>query len=318
MSTQVSKLILMLTLYRYCNKVYRFISPFFLITLLSGQTAFTSLDIPYHFRSVGMSGSGVADLLSADVSNLNPALLSGSKKALSLSGIQYPAFIRTHFVEWRTEWNKWYMSSTFKGVNYGDFLERDINGLELGKFSARDAWISFAFARKLAPIADIGFSTGFFQSRIGELQALLGLITFGTRVIIPEISTSLGVTIRNIGVDLDSYTSYKEDIPTSITIGLTHELRYLPLLLSADGFWWRDKSLLKIGGAFSISKDFFLYLGTSSVRNNLQIGRLWKDITSGFSMGLGYDIKKMSLGLSLANNGVGGIMIGLGFSRKLN
>ena len=212
----------MLTLYRYCNKVYRFINPFFFITLLSGQTAFTSLDIPYHFRSIGMSGSGVADLLSADVSNL----------------IQYPAFIRTHFVEWRTEWNKWYVSSTFKGVNYGDFLERDINGLELGKFSARDTWISFAFARQLAPIADIGFSTGFFQSSIGELQALLGLITFGTRVIIPEISTSLGVTIRNIGVDLDSYTSYKEDIPTSITIGLTHELRYLPLLLSVDGFWW--------------------------------------------------------------------------------
>lgn len=296
--------------------MYRFIIVFFAIVPLSAQTAYASLDISYHFRSIGMSGSGLSDLSSSDASNLNPALLSRSNKALIISAIQYPASIRTHFFEFRTKWNSWYLSTTYKGVNYGDFLERDINGEQLGNFSASDAWIAFAFARKLAPFADVGFSTGLFQSRIGTLESFLGLITFGSRVSIPKTSTSIGVTIRNIGLALESFTSYKEDIPTSVSIGLTHELRYLPLLLSVDAIWWRDKNMVKIGGEFSISENLFLYLGTNSLRNELQIERLWMDIRSGISMGIGYDINQMSLGFSFANNGVGGIMLGLGFARK--
>ena len=61
---------------------------FFLIGSAWAQTSYQSLDIGYHVRSLGMSGSGVADVLGADVSSLNPALLSGKEKTLILSAVR--------------------------------------------------------------------------------------------------------------------------------------------------------------------------------------------------------------------------------------
>lgn len=299
-----------------CYKiVYHFITLIYLLGMLFGQNAYSSLDVAYHFRSIGMSGSGVADLLNADVSTLNPALLAGSRKTIILSAIRYPAAIQTQFLEWRAGLNKWHMAATYRGVNYGDFNERDLDGTELGSFSAADAWMSLALAKSVSAFSEFGASAGFFQSRIGSVQAILGLLTLGGRVTIPPIETSLGVSIRNIGTTIETYSSYKEQIPTSVAIGLTRKMAYLPLLLSIDTIWWKERSLIKVGGEFSLPKNFFVQIGSSSLRNDLKTGELWRDITSGISMGIGCALPRTSLGFAVGNGGVGGVSVGLGFSR---
>ncbi|MEE2876253.1 MAG: hypothetical protein VX822_00510 [Candidatus Neomarinimicrobiota bacterium] len=293
-----------------------FIPSLFCTCLLFGQTAYTSLEIPYHIRSVGMSGSGVGDLLAMDVSSLNPALLSGARKTLVVSAVRYPASIQSQYVEWRSEWKGLHLSATFRGVSYGDFTERDREGGELEDFSAGDAWLSFAMAKKLSTLADIGLSAGLFQSRVGDVQAMLGLISIGGRVTIPQFAASLGVSVRNLGTTAESYTSHTEEIPTSVAIGLTRRMAYLPLSLSLDGVWWKERSLFRIGGEFSLSKGFFLQFGSSSLRGDLQTGELWRDIASGVSFGFGYEMPRMAIGFAVGNSGVGGASLGVGFSRN--
>ncbi|MBH30467.1 MAG: hypothetical protein CMG71_00570 [Candidatus Marinimicrobia bacterium] len=288
----------------------------FFTSLLFGQTSYTSLDLSYHIRSVGMSGSGVGDLMGMDVSTFNPALLSGAPKSFAFSVVRYPASIQSQFLEWRSQWKEMNLSATFRGVNYGTFRERDRDGAELGDFSAGDAWISFALARKVSNLADVGVSAGLFQSRVGEVQAMLGLISVGGRVTIPQAASSLGVSIRNLGATVETYTSHKEEIPTSVAVGITRKMAYLPLSLSVDGVWWKDITLYKIGGEFSLPRGFFLQFGSSSLRGDLQTGELWRDIASGISLGLGYEMPRMNIGFAVGNSGVGGVSLGIGFSRR--
>jgi hypothetical protein len=265
---------------------------------------------------VGLSGSGVGDLMAMDVSTLNPALLSAAPKSFVVSVVRYPASIQSQFVEWRSNWKELNLSATFKGVNYGAFKERDRDGAELGDFSAGDAWISFALARKISNLADVGLSAGLFQSRVGEVQAMLGLISIGGRVTIPQAASSLGVSVRNLGTTVQTYTAHKEEIPTSVAVGITRKMAYLPLSLSVDGIWWKEITLLKIGGEFSLPRGFFLQFGSSSFRGDLHTGELWRDIASGISLGLGYEMPRMNIGFAVGNSGVGGVSLGIGFLRR--
>lgn len=280
------------------------------------QEAYQALDIPYHVRSVGMSGSGVGDVLGTDVSSLNPALLAGVGKKLIISAVRYPAVVRSQFAEWRTVWRNLSVATTFRGVNYGSFTERNRESEDLGSFSAGDVWLTAAVAKKITTLVDVGVSLGIFQSRVDEVDAMLGLVSLGGRVSIPQLETSLGVSIRNVGTTLRGYTTYDEPIPTSVAIGITRRLAHLPLTLSLDGIWWKERSLLRLGGEFSLPRGFHLQFGTTSRRSALQTGSVWRDIVSGVSLGVGYDLSQTSLGLAVANNGVGGSSLGFGFSRK--
>ena len=289
---------------------------FFLIGSAWAQTSYQSLDIAYHVRSLGMSGSGVADVLGADVSSLNPALLSGKEKTLILSAVRYPATVQSQLAEWRMAVKGLSVAATFRGVNYGNFKERDRDGNDLGSFSAGDAWLNVAVAKSLSPLADVGISAGMFQSSVGDVTAVLGLVSLGGRVTIPQLETSLGVSVRNLGTTVQEYTSYTEMIPTSVAVGVTRKMEYLPLILSADAVWWEKRSLFRLGGEFALPKGLFLQLGTSSFRSDLQTGELWRDIASGFSLGFGYSLQRVSVGFAVANSGVGGMSLGVGFSRR--
>ena len=289
---------------------------FFLIGSAWAQTSYQSLDIAYHVRSLGMSGSGVADVLGADVSSLNPALLSGKEKTLILSAVRYPATVQSQLAEWRMAVKGLSVAATFRSVNYGAFKERDRDGNDMGSFSAGDAWLNVAVAKSLSSLADVGVSVGMFQSSVGNVTAVLGLVSLGGRVSIPQLETSLGVSIRNLGTTVKEYTSHIEVIPTSVAIGVTRKMEYLPLTLSADAVWWEKRSLFRLGGEFSLPRGLFLQLGTSSFRSDLQTGELWRDIASGFSLGFGYSLKRVSVGFAVANSGVGGMSLGVGFSRR--
>ena len=292
------------------------VSFFFLIGSAWTQTSYQSLDISYHVRSLGMSGSGVADVLGADVSSLNPALLSGKEKTLILSAVRYPATVQSQLAEWRVAVKGVSVATTFRSVNYGAFKERDRDGNDMGSFSAGDVWLNVAVAKSLSSLADVGVSVGMFQSSVGNVTAVLGLVSLGGRVSIPQLETSLGVSIRNLGTTVKEYTSHIEVIPTSVAIGVTRKMEYLPLTLSADAVWWEKRSLFRLGGEFSLPRGLFLQLGTSSFRSDLQTGELWRDIASGFSLGFGYSLKRVSVGFAVANSGVGGISLGVGFSRQ--
>ena len=65
------------------------------------QGSYSALEIPYHIRTLSMSGISVADDRGMDVSAVNPALLAHSRTELLVSLARYPADIQSEAVEWR-------------------------------------------------------------------------------------------------------------------------------------------------------------------------------------------------------------------------
>ncbi|MFQ6673862.1 MAG: hypothetical protein ACE5GH_03625 [Fidelibacterota bacterium] len=292
---------------------------------LRPQGSFSALEIPYHVRSLSMSATGVADAMGMDISGTNPALLfsgsggPGGGSALLLSLIRYPAQVQSEMVEWRLPLGRGRGAVSVRHVGYGVFDDRDEGGVKTGQFSAGDTWFSVALAQRMLTRVDVGATGGFFFSQIEDVTATLGLLTLGTALHIPQIDATLGLSVRNLGVTLNSYTAYKEVIPTSLNLGATKKLAHLPLTISLDGVWWHgeDRSRVRMGGEFVFPYGIFLRWGVSSYRFDQKTNNLWRDVATGTSLGLAYRSRNLTMDVGLQYTGVAGTAIGIGVSTSL-
>tara|TARA_A100001011_G_scaffold93500_1_gene98375 strand:+ start:5807 stop:6703 length:897 start_codon:yes stop_codon:yes gene_type:complete len=296
----------------------KIITYLFMSSIIFSQSAFQSIQIIYDSKSLGLSGVGISNSRSDESEFQNPSLLSSNNKKLKLSFIQYPANINSHFFNYTMKFKNLYFSGHYKGINFGNFQRYDKDGIGLGEFSARDNSFGISVANSLSENSDLGISLSLFQSRIDNLSSILGLITIGGNVNFPSSKFSIGGVVRNIGLVFDHYTTHEEIIPSSAGIGLSKKLEYLPLTIYSDILWWESRTILKFGGEFLINKNFQLQIGTSSNKNNFNTDLVWRNIFSGFSSGFIYNTGKHSIGMSLLNNGIAGILIGIGFSANLN
>ena len=95
---------------------------------LSAQGSYSSLEVPYHVRSVSMGGIGIADHGGTDMAAFNPALLQGNTKELLLSVLRYPAQIQSEMVEFRFPWRERSVAVTVRHMGYGSFEALDEDG----------------------------------------------------------------------------------------------------------------------------------------------------------------------------------------------
>ncbi|MFQ6675729.1 MAG: hypothetical protein ACE5LH_05220 [Fidelibacterota bacterium] len=289
------------------------------------QGSYTALEIPYHVRTLSMSGGGVADARGADLSMMNPALLMGASfldgggRTLLFSVIRYPVDIQSEMAEWRMPWGNRTVAVTLRHLGYGEFDRRDEQNVKTGEFSAGDTWLSVSASRRVWRRVDVGVTGGIFHSRIESVTASLALVTAGASLSIPEVDLVVGVSVRNLGTTLKRYTGYEEVIPTSLSAGLTKGLAHLPLEISVDALWWEKekRSWWRIGGEFSLPRSLFLRWGLSSYRFDQRTGHVWRDIVTGSALGVAYRTGPLTLDMGFQYAGVGGITVGVGLSAEL-
>jgi len=291
---------------------------FFINSILLCQNSFESIDIIYDARSLGLSGVGISDNITDESEYNNPSLLKIKNKKIKLSFLQYPANIKSHFIKYSTGFRNFSLSATYKSVNFGDFQRYDNEGIDLGQYSARDNSFGISISNSFSKSSDIGISLSLFQSRIDNLNSILGLLTLGANVDFPDSKASLGVVIRNIGLIFNDFTNYKETIPTSVGIGISKKITYLPLIIYSDIIWWELRTIARFGGEFSINNNFLVQIGTTSNKNQFNTNLLWRNIFSGISSGFIYKFSNNSIGMSVSNHGIAGILIGISFSTNLN
>ncbi|MDP6967437.1 MAG: hypothetical protein QF551_09220 [Candidatus Marinimicrobia bacterium] len=284
---------------------------------LTAQGSYSSLEVPYHVRSVSMGGIGIADRGGTDMAAFNPALLQGNTKELLLSVLRYPAQIQSEMVEFRFPWRERSVAVTVRHMGYGSFEALDEDGVKTGEFAAGDIWASLAFSQSIFPSMDFGLTAGIYHSQIEKVRASLGIISVGTVLRLPELDASLGLSVRNLGVTLQNYGSYPETIPTSVNLGATKKLAHLPLELSVDGIWWEQGGVARIGGEFVLKHGILLRWGSSTYRFQQQTEHLWRDILSGSSIGLGYVAQDLTVDIGLGYSGIGGAVIGVGVATVL-
>lgn len=197
-------------------------------------------------------------------------------------------------------------------VDYGSFDETDVLANKLGTFSAGDLALSLSAANTLDENLYYGVTGKFIYSSIAEAASSALAADAGLLYLIPgEDPISLGLSVSNLGVQLDSYAGKKEPLPLDIRLGGTIKPQHLPLQLSLNFHKLNEEqrsfldkfTLFTVGGEFTLSKALRFRFGYNNERRKeLKVGS--SAGMTGFSFGGGLVLKTMRLDYSYTAYGV--------------
>ena len=126
-----------------------------------------------------------------------------------------------------------------------------------------------------------------------------------------------GFSLENIGWILNSYTNYKERLPSQIRIAIHFTPQYLPILISSDFIKPINSNLIYFNGGleFINVKSISIRLGITSNKYNYSNNNFYSDIFYGLSTGIGFKFKKMNVDIVLTNYGSAGLVTGFSINK---
>jgi len=191
-------------------------------------------------------------------------------------------------------------------INYGTMDETDNFSNKLGTFSAGDMALSLSAARLIDENLYAGLTGKFIYSSIASSSSSAVAFDAGLMYLIPgDDPISLGISLTNVGTQLDPYVNTKELLPVELKIGGTIKPQHLPLQLNlnfrklnedADSFIDRFNAFT-VGGEFTLSKALRFRFGyNNEQRKELKMGT--SAGMAGFSLGGGLVLKNLRLDYS--------------------
>lgn len=191
-------------------------------------------------------------------------------------------------------------------VNYGTFEQTDVLANKLGTFGAGDMAVSFTLANPMEENLYYGVTGKFIYSSIADANSSALAADLGLMYLIPgDDPMSVGVTISNIGSQIDAYGTETEPLPLDIRIGGTIKPQHLPLQLNLNFHKLNEQqdtfldkfTLFTVGGEFTLSKTLRFRFGYNNERRKeLKIGT--SAGMTGFSFGGGLVLKTMRIDYS--------------------
>lgn len=266
----------------------------------------------YGARPAALGGSFVSMTNDPDVIFYNPAALATmERRKVSLGFFKHLLDINSGHVSFAQEVDGFgYVGAGIVYVNYGEFTGRDELGNNLGPFSANDLALSVAYGNNLSPLVRYGASAKFIYSGIAEATSTAMAIDLGALWNFPEQQITVGVSLLNVGSQLDPYLSTQENLPLDLKIGATVQPEHLPLLLNVNfhklneaqtDFVSRFRSF-SIGGEFTATEEVRLRFGYSNERRrDLKIGT--SAGLAGFSFGAGVQTEMYSVDYAFSSYG---------------
>lgn len=262
----------------------------FAINSKVGTTAYPFLKIDVSARSTAMGGAFVG--LSDDESALyfNPAgLIQIEQKSFFTTYNNYLADIQSGFLGYVHP----HSENTRLGVsiyyfNYGSFTQTDSLGKVLGTFGAADFALAISFVRSINSQISFGTTGKFIYEKIESFSSDALALDFGILHISKDTRTRFGLMGQNLGVQLKGFTkSHKDDLPIVVKVGMSHQMRELPLTVVLDAAKPFDNDIFfNLGGELTALKPLYLRVGWSSFGKNFKTNSD-KDDLAGFAGGFG-------------------------------
>lgn len=296
-------------------------------TALKAQSTYEFLRLDVSPRAASVAGSFVAISDDPNVIFYNPAginLLSGMP--VSFSFFKYLMDINSASVSFSKEFEG---IGRFAGgiqyINYGTFTRADANGMKLGNFGAGDFALTLGYGNQLDNNFYYGVNVKIIYSSIESYSSTAAALDLGLHYAIPESRWNFGFSILNMGTQLSSYFSTKEELPLDIRLGFSKELEKLPFKLfwsfnrlgdRYDNFLDRFKQIT-FGGEFRFGKSLRLRFGyDNEKRKEMRIGSTSAGL-AGFSIGLGFIVNKYNVDYSFSSLGSIGALHRFGISTSL-
>ncbi len=305
---------------------------------IGGLTNFEFLRLPSSARSTALGGILIS-IQDTDPSLAlnNPAALDSTSHRLvsfnhdfNFANISNGTFAYAHNLDYQD------LTAVFgiQYINYGTFSLTDEIGNIQGEFSSREAAINFGVSRQMNERIRLGVLLRYISSSLESYSASGIASDLGVFYSKPNSSSSIGLVIKNIGIQLSQFNTEEKDLPFDVQIAYSNRLQHLPFRFTIVGQrldQWTiryddpDRQEVDILGETNEKSAFnknidnafrhlifngeFLFGKNETVKIRLAYNHLMRQelsvsdfrSLSGFSMGFGIKIKRFSLDYGVGN-----------------
>ena len=200
------------------------------------QTAFNFLRLPVsaHVSSLGGENISITDDDPTLVFH-NPALIGGvSDKSINLNYMTYMKGTKTasaSFVKAAGERTTWAVMGQY--MDYGDIIETTIDGIRLGKVSAKDIMVGGTFQYFLSDLWSGGITAKFVSSSLAGYHAAALGVDLGVNYYDEDKGWSLSAVAKNLGGQVKAYNDEHDKIPLDVQLGISKRFGKAPIRISA-------------------------------------------------------------------------------------
>jgi hypothetical protein len=303
-----------------------FVIPFSILAQSGGQTAFSFVDIETSSRVEALGGSGIA-IFDNDVSlsQTTPSLLNAEMhNQLVFAFGDYFSDISLLSFAYAREFEKLgVIGLSLKALNYGSFERNNIEGYYQGKFSASDQVLTMGIGKRINDKLTFGANINLLNSVYDTYKSFALTSNISTTYFNKEKRFTTTFLLKNIGRQLGSYASEREEIPFNIQFAISKELAHLPFRyhlfygninkfnikstykltqqtnIETGELELKEESIAKtalrhiiIGGELNpFRKSFFLRAGFNFQRR-FDLTTVTSPAMVGFSLGVGFKVSK--------------------------
>lgn len=279
-----------------------------------GDKVFTFLRFPTSSHVNALGGHNVS-LVERDPSLTfhNPALLGGEMDGmLNLNYMNYIAGINVGsaiYTKAFRERGSWGIGATF--ISYGSMKELNEYHEYSGDFSGKDLSINAFYSHDLSDTWRGGLSFKMLYSSLADFSSFGLAVDAGLSYYDPDREFSFGFALKNIGAQLKTYDSDRENLPWDIQLGITKRMAHAPIRLSVTAMHlnqWKFKYIDDTLEEKELDDSFF-----ETLTKHLVFGVDFVP-SENFWLGVGFNPKsKQDMKLKDGGNGLGGFSIGGGF-----
>ena len=222
------------------TKALTLLLPFFIFQFaqaqIGGSRIYQFLDLPSSPRITALGESLIA-VKDADIALAygNPAALDASmhgRIALStnlyIDDIKHGSIAYGHHVD--------SLGLTLHGgihyITYGDFIEANEFGDQIGEFSAKEIAIFAGAGYQLYDRLSLGANIKFISSRLESYSSFGIAGDAAATYFIEESNFTATLAFRNFGRQFSTYAGEREKLPFDIQLGISKRLKHLPFRFS--------------------------------------------------------------------------------------
>ncbi|MFP4092278.1 MAG: type IX secretion system protein PorQ [Cyclobacteriaceae bacterium] len=250
---------------------------------------------------------------------LNPALsYQEMDRHLSLSYQPYYAdvdYVNLNYTHKMGEKGSWGLGVQY--LNYGEIDSYDLTGQPMGTFHSQEYAVVFNRSHQQGPFR-MGLNTRLVVSELAGFGASALLFDLGGVFVHPSQDFTAGLTISNVGLMLNDYTSMNRSrLPSDLRLGLAYKPRYMPfrfymsgyfLLSHGDAYFSAHNNEMpgyvnrilrhtSLGGELLLSRHFHVLFGYNHLKGStLQLEQL----TGGAGISFGFSLRLRFLQLDFS------------------
>lgn len=288
----------------------------------ASTTIFNFLRLPASSHSMALGGIQVA-APDDDAALLlqNPALMSNvSSRSINLGFLSYMQGCKSANASYAMaagERGTWGVGAQLLG--YGSMKEMNVDGVELGDYSALDMALSGGYSYTLTDHWAGGALGKFVYSKYGHFTSVALAVDLGLNYLNNSGDFSFSLVAANLGGQVKSFGDKREHLPFDLRAGITKQLANAPIRFSvsmvdltrwSSNYYYNPAREKEKGGRifmnhFLLGIDILpieqLYIAAGyNFRRASELKAAGSSHAAGLSFGAGVNLKRFKVGVSYA------------------